>query len=224
MDKKTLLILGGYGGVGKPLARLLLKETGVDLMLAGRNAEKAKAKNLKVNQGSLVKDLTVDGGAIKAGIAIGDVIVEIDGRKIVTNADLMEQVSRHNPGDRLRILVNRDGNLKEYKVTLGSMEAETNTVGSSEFSNYLGADLEKASDSELNKLRASGGVKVKKVQGGKIKSAGVPEGFIITRVNKVKVSEPQDIQTIMDQIESNEVVLFEGALPNGRYDYFTFRK
>jgi len=49
MDKKTLLILGGYGGVGKPLAQLLLKETGVDLMLAGRNVEKAKATATEFN-------------------------------------------------------------------------------------------------------------------------------------------------------------------------------
>jgi len=50
MDKKTLLILGGYGGVGKPLAQLLLKETGVDLMLAGRTVEKAKATAAEFNK------------------------------------------------------------------------------------------------------------------------------------------------------------------------------
>jgi saccharopine dehydrogenase (NAD+, L-lysine-forming) len=36
-----ILLLGGYGATGKPLARLLLKETSVDLVIAGRNEKKA---------------------------------------------------------------------------------------------------------------------------------------------------------------------------------------
>ncbi|MEW5940168.1 MAG: saccharopine dehydrogenase NADP-binding domain-containing protein [Chloroflexota bacterium] len=39
----TILILGGYGNTGRPLARHLLAQTDADLILAGRNFEKAKA-------------------------------------------------------------------------------------------------------------------------------------------------------------------------------------
>ena len=42
MESKTILILGGYGNTGKPLARLLLQETDVQLVLAGRDVDKAK--------------------------------------------------------------------------------------------------------------------------------------------------------------------------------------
>jgi len=42
MDTKTILILGGYGNTGKRLAQLLLQETNVRLLLAGRNIEKAE--------------------------------------------------------------------------------------------------------------------------------------------------------------------------------------
>jgi saccharopine dehydrogenase (NAD+, L-lysine-forming) len=38
---KTILILGGYGCTGKCLARHLLKETGANIVIAGRNLEKA---------------------------------------------------------------------------------------------------------------------------------------------------------------------------------------
>jgi saccharopine dehydrogenase (NAD+, L-lysine-forming) len=63
MDKKTLLILGGYGGVGKPLARLLLQETGANLMLAGRTIKKAKATAAQFNnifKGSRVTGIYCD--------------------------------------------------------------------------------------------------------------------------------------------------------------------
>ena len=42
MENKTLLILGGYGNTGRPLARLLLQESNAQLVLAGRNLEKAQ--------------------------------------------------------------------------------------------------------------------------------------------------------------------------------------
>ncbi|MCP4116563.1 MAG: KR domain-containing protein [Desulfobacteraceae bacterium] len=42
MKKSNVLILGGYGGVGKSLARLMLKETDVELIIAGRREEKAR--------------------------------------------------------------------------------------------------------------------------------------------------------------------------------------
>ena len=41
MNNKTFLILGGYGGVGRSLARLLLQETDIRLVLAGQTIEKA---------------------------------------------------------------------------------------------------------------------------------------------------------------------------------------
>jgi saccharopine dehydrogenase-like NADP-dependent oxidoreductase len=41
MHPKTILLLGGYGNAGRPLAGLLLQETNARLVLAGRSAEKA---------------------------------------------------------------------------------------------------------------------------------------------------------------------------------------
>ena len=47
---KTLLILGGYGITGGLIARLLLQETDVNLVLAGRSPEKAAAKAVEFNK------------------------------------------------------------------------------------------------------------------------------------------------------------------------------
>ena len=44
MQKKNILVLGGYGGAGSSISRLLLQETGCDVIIAGRN--KAKALDL----------------------------------------------------------------------------------------------------------------------------------------------------------------------------------
>lgn len=44
-----LLILGGYGNTGRQVARLLLQETPVELLLAGRNLAKAQRLALELN-------------------------------------------------------------------------------------------------------------------------------------------------------------------------------
>jgi hypothetical protein len=50
VERQTILILGGYGNTGKPLARLLLQETAARLVLAGRKLGKAKALTDELNQ------------------------------------------------------------------------------------------------------------------------------------------------------------------------------
>lgn len=49
MSNKTLLILGGYGSVGRSLAKLLLQETSANLRLAGRTIKKAEATAAQLN-------------------------------------------------------------------------------------------------------------------------------------------------------------------------------
>jgi len=50
MNLKTILILGGYGHTGRPLARLLLQETDVRIVLAGRSRDKAEAVAAECNR------------------------------------------------------------------------------------------------------------------------------------------------------------------------------
>ena len=50
MGTKKILLLGGYGNTGRPLARLILQETQVSLVLAGRNKAKAEAGARELNQ------------------------------------------------------------------------------------------------------------------------------------------------------------------------------
>lgn len=50
MYPKVILLLGGYGNTGRPLARLLLQETNARLVLAGRSAEKAASAANALNR------------------------------------------------------------------------------------------------------------------------------------------------------------------------------
>jgi len=50
MENKPFLILGGYGNAGLLIARLLLQETGLRLILAGRNGQKAAQTATRLNE------------------------------------------------------------------------------------------------------------------------------------------------------------------------------
>jgi len=50
MNEKSIIILGGYGSTGRLIAQLLLQETTVKVVLAGRNLEKAQAEAERLNK------------------------------------------------------------------------------------------------------------------------------------------------------------------------------
>jgi saccharopine dehydrogenase-like NADP-dependent oxidoreductase len=82
VENKTILVLGGYGNTGRPLARLLLQESDAQLVLAGRNLEKAQKFANELNlafQGNRVRGACVDASDVasmhQAFIGVNIVVV-----------------------------------------------------------------------------------------------------------------------------------------------------
>ena len=86
--------------------------TGMDL-----DEQTAKANNLV--QGIYVKAIDDFSAAEKAGLRIGDVIIQADGKDIKTMDELNEIKNSHQIGDEMKVKVNRDGEEKELTITLG---------------------------------------------------------------------------------------------------------
>jgi 2-alkenal reductase len=79
------------------------------------------AQNLPVDHGALVSSVTSGSPAEKAGIKKGDIIVALDGQNIDPDNTLFSRLSKHNPGDKVKISLVRsgtNGNLT-IEVTLG---------------------------------------------------------------------------------------------------------
>ena len=104
------------------------------------------------------------------------------------------------------VLRGRDGN-----VTLTKAKAETPSV-------VLGAELAAASAEDLKALKIDGGVKVLTINGGKLRSSGIREGFIITRIDQSPVREPKDVLRALENKQGG--VLIEGVYPNGMRAYY----
>src|SRR5690606_11931217 len=107
----------------------------------------AEQLNLDVDSGALVADIVSGGPADKAGLCCredpdrqlrfqgitvnvgGDVIVGVNGRKVVEESALPRLVSRLDPGDEITLEVIRDGRRREITVELGERPLRTQSQG-----------------------------------------------------------------------------------------------
>lgn len=79
--------------------------------------EDAEAYNLKV--GVYVSSMTPDSPAYMAGVKIGDIIVECDGKKVTTVEEINEIKNKMQPGDEMKIKVYRQGKYRDITLVLG---------------------------------------------------------------------------------------------------------
>lgn len=81
MDSKIILVLGGYGGTGAVISRGLLKETDVNIIIAGRRKEKAEElsreleKEFTGNRVPAVYADTSDSESLKAAFRDVDLVI-----------------------------------------------------------------------------------------------------------------------------------------------------
>lgn len=66
--------------------------------------------------------VTPGGPGDKAGIEAGDVVTEIDGRRVHSGEELIVKTRAHRPGDRLELTLERDGEERKVSLVLGSSD------------------------------------------------------------------------------------------------------
>ena len=182
------------------------------------NAQKAAELKLKNFEGVYVSGIPENGAAKQAGIKEGDVIISVNGDKVKNTTELQEKVSQFRPGDNVNVVVLRNGNERQFTLTLRNKDGNTQIVR--EQASYLGADFETVSASEKNKLNIEYGIKIKKLNSGKLKEIGLKENFIITSVNKRPIFEVSDFKREVGDARGG--ILVEGIYPNGEEAYFVF--
>jgi S1-C subfamily serine protease len=98
-------------------------------------SELAKALNLPVEEGVIVQSVVKDGPADEAGIEAGstsatidgeevrlggDIVTEVDGKKLKSMEELVEIIQESKPGDELELTILRNGREKTAEVTLST--------------------------------------------------------------------------------------------------------
>ncbi|MCT4645512.1 MAG: Do family serine endopeptidase [Carboxylicivirga sp.] len=169
-------------------------------------------------EGVFIGSVAPDGGAEEAGLKAGDIILSVNGENVNSVPELQERVSLHRPGEKVNLIVLRDGKQKPFVVTLRNIRGTTGIISSSNFDETLGAEVEAVSSDNLRRLGIRYGIQVVEVGNGSLHQSGVKEGYIITKVNSVAIKSVEDFKSAI--ANADEGLFLTGIYPNGRVVYY----
>lgn len=99
------------------------------------NEQNASRYGLAVNEGAYVSSVVEGSAAANAGIKQGDIVTAFDGEKVTSSSDLMLDVRTKNPGDKVSLEINRDGQTQTIEVELGSATSSGNATQQNSMNN-----------------------------------------------------------------------------------------
>ena len=98
-------------GVTSGLPRKIGREGGVMGVLLTTDTSKVK--------GVKISEVVPQAAAYRAGLLEGDIITEVDNRRVKNQDSLIKIIGKKDPGDVVRIEVNRKDEIRKFLVTLG---------------------------------------------------------------------------------------------------------
>jgi membrane-associated protease RseP (regulator of RpoE activity) len=148
--------------------------------------------------GVIIRDVTPDSPAAKAGLKQGDVIDKIGDKQIKSFDDLVNTLASRKVGEKLTFHVRRSGKDESVEVTLGQRLARRFGEGSrNRASTFLGVqsrdltpELKQKADAQVD----AGALIVEVVPDTPAAKAGVREGDVITSFNGQPVSNSEDLR------------------------------
>jgi serine protease Do len=170
--------------------------------------------------GVIVGVVTPNGGAAKAGIQAGDVIVSIDGRNIKDGDDLVNDISARHVGSTVKLGYLRDGKqntanvvigdrAKTYADITGQPDAAAAPQETDAGEGKLGITVSAIPASLSAKVGIKGGVIVTNVRPGSFADEiGLGKGTIITAINRKPVTDEASYRAIVSTLKSKDDVVF----------------
>src|SRR3989442_3510969 len=109
------------------------------------------------------------GPAETAGLRAGDVVVELDGTRIREVPDLQRRIAGVAPGQKVRLVVVRDGARQPVTVAIGEMPSEEPTLLAQAGAEGLGLQIEPLAPGAAGRLHlpVSQGLLVLEVPAGR---------------------------------------------------------
>lgn len=182
--------------------------------------EEKKEFGTKEVEGVYVTDAPEGGAANAAGIKKGDIVTKVNGTKVTTGPEMVEQVTRYKPGDKISINYLRNGKELIANLTLKNKAGNTDAVKNSGILEKIGGQLENLDKKTAAIYDITGGVVVKKVGNGPLSKTKMQDGFVITNVNGNTIKNLDELKSILERSKGSTIKL-EGIYPGyeGSYGY-----
>jgi serine protease Do len=184
----------------------------VGIGLQNLTPELMKGLNVREKEGALISQVYEGSPAEKAGLKVGDIIVQIDGKKIKDSQDVVREVLKRQVDQKIRFEVIRDGNRVEVSVTttqMPSTPAERKPAGPGK--EWFGLRVSTVTPDIAKQLglAKAEGVVIEGVQmGSGAQDAGLRKGDVILEVNRQRIKDENDYRNAMEKITPGQGVLF----------------
>jgi serine protease Do len=199
--KEVLPQLRGKGKVTRGFLGVLIQKV---------TPEIAESLGMDKGNGALVANVTKDGPADKAGVKVGDVIIEFDGKEVKDSSDLPIIVARTPVDRRARMKVLRDKKEITLTVSVGELK-DAEVVASAPEKGELGLTVQRLTPqmAESLGLDKSEGVVVTAIEpGSAADEAGIRRGDVIVEVDRKLVRNLDEYKKAVAAIRKGRGVLF----------------
>ena len=176
--------------------------------------ELAESFGMKKPQGALVAKILPNSPALEAGLQIGDIIEEFNGKEIATSSGLPPMVGATKIGETAQLKVLRQGKSIELPVKVGMLpdeEPKVAAVGETAKGDQL-ARLNVAAanptDTQRQQLQLpkTGGVLILGVKPGPALEAGIQPGDVILRVQDQSLKDLKHLQELVKGLPKGKTV------------------
>ncbi|MBI4709586.1 MAG: DegQ family serine endoprotease [Nitrospirae bacterium] len=215
---------GGYQGIGFAIPSNMAKTVMDSLIKKGKvirgwlgvtiqevTPELAKQFDLKEGYGALVSDIIEKSPAEQAGIMRGDVIIEIEGKKVDEPDHLRNMVAGTPPGAEINLKVIREGKSKSITVTVGELPAEMQKATGGEYNNVLKGvsvqDLTPEISRQLNIPSRIKGVVITDIAEGSPSEEHLKPEDVLVEINRKKIADVKAYENIVSKIKPKEDLL-----------------
>ncbi|MGB5259463.1 MAG: DegQ family serine endoprotease [Gammaproteobacteria bacterium] len=161
-------------------------------------------------RGALVAKVLPDSPAQAAGIEVGDIIVQFNGKDVKSSANLPPIVGSSKVGVKLPVEIMRNARKQILKVKLGELpEDEVQArAGRPETmkTNRLGITVSELDKELMQELEIDHGVVVDRIENGAASRAGMRKGDVILSIDNKPVKSPQQFQEMIDGLPTGKSV------------------
>lgn len=175
--------------------------------------ELAESFGMENPHGALVAKVLDDSPAAAAGLEVGDVIVEFNGKKVMRSSSLPPLVGRAKVGQEAEVTVVRNKQRRNIGVQIAQLPAATTQASYTPENDQaieesaLGMKVEELGSDASKRLKIENGVQVIEVDdSGPARDAGIMKGDVITMIDNRAVSSVGDFEEITDELKSGKSV------------------
>jgi len=243
---------GGFQGVGLAIASNLARNIMGQLLKDGVvrrgylgvsirdvDAEMASRLGLKTHTGVYVAQASEGKPAAKAGIQGGDIVTAVAGQPVKTGHDLQRLVSSLPVGKPTQVTVLREGQPKEFAVTIEEQPEDLEAAAAprrapprgeaqDEVSlDKVGIEVTDLTPELADQFGLNEGVKGVLITQVKFNTpaglAGIKRGMVILKIDRTAVGSAKEAKTALEKGSLEKGILLQVRTPGGATEYILLR-